>query len=109
MSAGVSVMQVEAQLRGRTSPAAAAAVRADMEIKWERIGMETRESGGEWEDRWALRHQAAAAASKLELQCHTGTPSDIYSFQFPRLSPNNSCCCIVSTFDILVGFSDAEP
>ena len=84
MSAGVSVMQVEAQLRGRTSPAAAAAVRPDMEIKWERIGMETRESGGEWEDRWALRHQAAAAASKLELQCHTGTPSDIYS-KFPRL------------------------
>ena len=106
MSAGVSLMQVEAQLRGRTSPAAAAAVRPDMEIKWERIGMETRESGGEWEDRWALRHQAAAAASKLELQCHTGTPSDIYS-KFPRLSPNNSC--IVSTFDTLVGFSDAEP
>ena len=34
-------MQVEAQLRGRTLSAAAAAVRTDMEIKWWRIGMET--------------------------------------------------------------------
>ena len=46
-------MQVdcEAQLRGRTLGAAAAAVRTDMEIKWWRIGMETRWGGGEWEER----------------------------------------------------------
>ena len=50
--AGRLLMQVKAQLRGRTARrAAAAAVRTDMEIKWWRIGMETRSSGGEWEER----------------------------------------------------------
>ena len=79
-------MQVEAQLRGRTASAAAAAVRTDMEIKWWRIGMETRSSGGEWEERAGSgsgTHRPGTAASKPS-QCHPGT-SDIY-IQFLRLS-----------------------
>ena len=77
-------MQVEAQLRGRTSSAAAAAVRTDMEIKWWRIGMETRSSGGEWEERAESGGTHRPAAASKPSQCHPGT-SDIY-IQFLRLS-----------------------
>ena len=77
-------MQVEAQLRGRTLSAAAAAVRTDMEIKWWRIGMETRSSGGEWEERAGSGGTHRPATASKPSQCHPGT-SDIY-IQFLRLS-----------------------
>ena len=98
-------MQVdcEAQQRGRTLGAAAAAVRTDMEIKWWRIGMETRWGGGEWEERAG---SGRPTAPQLPPSPASASPGPVISTSSFSDSPDNSG---VSTFDSLVRFSDAAP
>ena len=50
---------VQGAVRAPRRRPAAAAVRADMEIKAGRIGMERKGRGGEWEERRVVRRQAA--------------------------------------------------
>ena len=94
-------MQVEAQLRGRTLSAAAAAVRTDMEIKWWRIGMETRSSGGEWEERAG---SGGTHRPQLPPSPASATLGPVISTSSFSDSRDNSG---VSTFDTLDRLSDA--
>ena len=100
-------MQVEAQLRGRTPSAAAAAVRTDMEIKWWRIGMETRSSGGEWEERATLEEPGHPPPRFKPPSPASATPGPVISTSsFSDSQRDNTNSSGVSTFDALVGFID---